>query len=286
MNISRCYRFAGVDIQLIIPEDRFCEDEGNLTQFLAEPVSDPHVFRYSFVEELLPPDGVKVSDEINTAVYMTAGQSVRYLHSPDKKLPHGYARISHDGKQHHVQLLSGYITGRVNFYTLLKTLCLEHLVARENGFLFHSSYIDWNGQAILFTAPSGTGKSTQADLWHQYRGTQILNGDRSVIRSENGKIMVAGIPLAGSSQYCQNKSLPLAAVVYLEQAPETTIRKVRGFEAIRRLWEGASVNTWDQEDMRRVSSVIMETAESVPVFHLACTPDLSAVLALEKAMRK
>ena len=138
-----------------------------------------------------------------------------------------------------------------------------------------------DGKAILFTAPSETGKSTQADLWHRLRGAAIHNGDRSAVRWQDGRAYACGVPFAGSSQICENVTLPLAAIVYLRQAPETTIRRLRGAESFRCLWEGCSVNTWDRADVDRISETVLQVLTAVPVFELACTPDESAILALE-----
>jgi hypothetical protein len=185
-----------------------------------------------------------------------------------------------------VQILKSHHLQKLSSRTILNSMALEHLIARNHGFVFHCSYIDWNGEAILFTAPSETGKSTQADLWHQYRGAEIINGDRAAIRLAEGKLLAEGIPFAGSSQYCKNRSLPIKAIVYLGQAPKTTIRKLRGYEAFSKIWEGVSVNTWDREDLERVSAVVQKVASEIPVYHMPCTPDESAVIALEEALRK
>ena len=78
--------------------------------------------------------------------------------------------------------------------------------------------------------------------------------------------------------------VPLTAVVYLKQAPQTTIRRLRGAEAFRRVWEGVSVNVWDKNDVSMVMETVSRVIESVPVWHLACTPDESAVIALEQQL--
>ena len=80
--------------------------------------------------------------------------------------------------------------------------------------------------------------------------------------------------------------LPLEAIVYLGQAPVTTIRRMRGYEAFSRIWEGVSVNTWDKTDMELVSHVVQRIAQQVPVFHMPCTPDESAVDVLEQELKK
>ena len=51
-------------------------------------------------------------------------------------------------------------------------LAFENVLINHTGFILHSSFISWQNNGILFTAPSGTGKSTQADLWKKYEDDQ------------------------------------------------------------------------------------------------------------------
>ncbi len=285
MDLHLCYRFAGVEYQLEIPEEHVYTEERYLAPFRVDTVSEPHVFRFQYVDVLDSPAGDFISTEPGFCVFSDGDSSVRYIGSVQDSWQNAYMRVTHRGRTHEVQILNSRMNANLNVHTVLNTLALEHLVTDVHGFVFHSAFIEWEGKAILFTAPSGTGKSTQADLWHAHRGTEIINGDRSVIRISNGTVCAEGIPFAGSSQYCKNKSLPLAAIVYLEQAPVTGIRKMRGYEAFRRIWEGVSVNTWDKKDMTLVLETVSRTATAIPVFHLACTPDESAVIALENALK-
>ena len=280
-----CYRFAGVEYQLEIPEEHVYTDERYLAPFRVDTVSEPHVFRFQYVDILDSPVGNFISTEPGFCVFSDGESSVRYIGSVQDSWQNGYMRVTHRGRAHEVQILNTSVNRRLNVHTVLNSLALEHLVTDVQGFVFHSAFIEWERKAILFTAPSGTGKSTQADLWYVHRGTEIINGDRSVIRISDGTVYAEGIPFAGSSQHCKNKSLPLAAIVYLEQAPVTKIRKMQGYEAFRRIWEGVSVNTWDKADMAQVSETVSRTATAIPVFHLACTPDESAVIALENALK-
>ena len=54
--------------------------------------------------------------------------------------------------------------------------------------LMHASAVSWNGQGLVFTAPSGTGKTTQAELWARYKGAKILNGDKVFLKQETDAI--------------------------------------------------------------------------------------------------
>ena len=76
-----------------------------------------------------------------------------------------------------------YVRGMESYMNHSHNLCdllgLETLLLKYDGLLLHSSFIRWRGEGILFSAPSGTGKSTQADLWVKYEDAEILNGDRA-----------------------------------------------------------------------------------------------------------
>lgn len=281
MMVKKHYRFAGLDFTLEMPEDAAFVEERNLAEFRSEPGPEPHRFVCSYVEELPEPEGVLTVTQPNFTLYAVPGGHVRYIGGRNS-----YIRAEHMGKLHTVQVKKNPYNSRIGVKTVLESMEVEHLIARNDGFVFHCSCIHREGEAILFTAPSETGKSTQAELWHQYRGAEIINGDRAAIRLANGRLLAEGIPFAGSSQYCKNRSLPIRAIVYLGQAPRTTIRKLRGYEAFSKIWEGVSVNAWDREDLERVSAVVQKAASEIPVYHMPCTPDESAVLALEEALRK
>lgn len=276
--MKKFYRFAGIDLEIDIPDAWMYECDRYLAPFRVGSAKDPYVFRFEMVPELLPPAGECLANTCSMRVYP---DGTRYIGTVEKSWERGYMQVIPNGRHHRVLLKSSNFLGGIGVNQVLTALGAEHLMAQNGGFVFHCSFVAVNGKAILFTAPSGTGKSTQADLWNRHRGAPIYNGDRSVIRWENGQAYACGIPFAGSSQICENVTLPLGAIVYLRQAPKTTIRRLRGAESFRSLWEGCSVNTWDRADVDRISETVMQVLSSVPVFELACTPDESAIVALE-----
>lgn len=276
--MKKYYSFAGVDLEIDIPDQWMYENDQYLAPFRVDAADNPDVFRFEMVSQLQPPTGDCIA---NTGALRVYADGMRYVGSVEQGWETAYAQVNSCGREHCVMLKSSQFFGRLGIHTVLNILGAEHLIAMRGGFVFHCSYIQVAGKAVLFTAPSGTGKSTQADLWNSLRGAPIHNGDRSVVRWENGKAYACGIPFAGSSRICENVTLPLAAVVYLRQAPQTTIRRLRGAESFRRMWEGCSVNTWDRADVDRISETVTQVLSVVPVFELACTPDESAILALE-----
>ena len=156
-------------------------------------------------------------------------------------------------------------------------LAFEDVLINHQGFILHSSFISWQNNGILFTAPSGTGKSTQADLWKKYEDADIYNGDRTIIRKIDGKYYGFGSPYAGSSGIYRNESAPIKAIVVIEQGPDNVIRRLRGREAFLPLFRETLMNTWNKEYMEKMTDLLMDAAFQIPVYHLSCRPDQDAV---------
>ena len=96
------------------------------------------------------------------------------------------------------------------------------LLHRGCGVL-HSSYVAVGDRAILFAGFSGQGKSTQAELWRQYRGAEIINGDRALIFRRKGSWYAGGLSVCGSSQICVNRTVKIAALILLEKSKKNVV---------------------------------------------------------------
>lgn len=250
------------------------------------PGADGHQFLFELVDVLPPPAGILRAQLPNLRVYLDEGGQIRYHGAVKEAWEKAYARGDHRGRIHRILLKKSRFPENIQSRIVLNCLSVENLLADAGGVILHSAFIAWQNRGIVFTAPSGTGKSTQAALWERHRGAEIINGDRAVLRFEKDRPVAGGLPYSGSSGICKNRELPLAAVVYLSQAPQTTIRKLEGFDAFRALWSGCSVNVWDRENVKGISETVERICRTVPVFHPACTPDLSAVTALEQALKE
>ena len=169
---------------------------------------------------------------------------------------------------------------------LMNYLAFEDVLINHQGFILHSSFISWQNNGILFTAPSGTGKSTQADLWKKYEDADIYNGDRTIIRKIDGKYYGFGSPYAGSSGIYRNESAPIKAIVVIEQGPDNVIRRLHGREAFLPLFRETLMNTWNKEYMEKMTDLLMDVACQIPVYHLSCRPDQDAVNTVKNEILK
>lgn len=284
--MRRFYRIAGLNFCVSAPEGEGYEEDGLLASFQTEPTAQYREIRLCLQERLDPPEGEAWVTADGLRVYRQEQGLVCYYGCYDGDWETGYLRLARNQHDTCAQLRRENARFCLSPGIALEAMELQHHLVQHGGFLLHASYIDVNGEAILFSAPSGTGKSTQASLWCDLRGAELINGDRAAVMLGETGACACGVPYSGSSQVRKNVTRPLKAVVVLSQAQETTIHRMEGMAAFRKIWEGCSVNTWDPADMNLCAQAVMDMLRHVPVYHLACTPDESAVRILEEALGK
>ncbi len=143
--------------------------------------------------------------------------------------------------------------------------------------LLHASAVEYRGRAIVFTAPSGTGKTTQAELWERYAGARILNGDKVFLRVWGGKVMAWGSPWAGSSPYRVNACAETAAIVVLSQAPVNRLARLNVLSAISEFTPNVFLPVWEETGLARGMAVLDSVMRQIPIYHLAARKDEEAV---------
>lgn len=105
-------------------------------------------------------------------------------------------------------------------------------VIPRNLFLIHGAAIGIKNKAILFTAPSKTGKTTHIKKWlKNVDGAYAINGDKPLIQMKESGATVCGTPWAGSEQYCMDIQVPLAAIVIMERNEKNEIDEIAFTEA-------------------------------------------------------
>lgn len=170
----------------------------------------------------------------------------------------------------------------------LEMLFLERYLLREKALVLHSSFIEWEGQGTVFTAPSGIGKSTQAELWRKYENASVINGDRSIVlwNHERQAFDVCGLPFCGSSGINIRRQLPLRAIVFLTQSKENQIEEFPTYQAASKLFGEMSVNQWNRQAVSESMTLIETLANSVMMVHLACNMELEAVTILKEFLMR
>lgn len=174
--------------------------------------------------------------------------------------------------------------GKISAKSALEEAGIFRVLAEHGGVVLHSSYVLTKaGEAVLFSAPSGTGKSTQAELWRKFAGARVINGDRALIKAENG-VTANGILFSGTSGISENVTAPLCAIVLLRQCEKNELRRVSGKEAFMRMLPQCSYYPEEEENLRLVTGILADVISAVPVYDFGCVPDESAVAALNEVL--
>lgn len=158
----------------------------------------------------------------------------------------------------------------------LRKICDE--VAEDQCFLMHGAVISWKEKAYMFTAPSGTGKSTHIALWRNYLGEKvtIINGDKPFLKVENNQIWAYGSPWAGKEGWQKNTSGRLSGICVLEQAKENQIRRLSAMEALPYLVNQIHF-TEEAEKAGKLLDLLDQLLLQVPVYLLKCNISEEAV---------
>ena len=260
-------------------------DNDSATEFFSDASVDfvpDLVFKYQPVKQLPVPEDIRYEEA--RRVYTGEGSNAStFFSAVPKGEPYAYvSRISlSQGK-----LFCSYLPGKERFINykrnVLTLMDIEATLLHFGCIILHASLIRYNEKGIVFSAPSGTGKSTQAGLWEKYTGSDILNGDRAALRKKNQIWKAYGLPYAGTSGIYRNESVPLRAVVALRQAKENSVRRIRGKEAFRYLYPETMIHRWDQSFENKATDLLLEVLSSIPVFLLECRPDQEAVEVLKQ----
>ena len=159
---------------------------------------------------------------------------------------------------------------------VLRVIC--DYILHKGGFFLHCSCLRYHDDAIVFTAPSGTGKSTHAALWRRHFGdeVQMINDDKPLVREKDGRFIIYGTPWNGKHRLGNNISAPIKAVVFLEQAPENSAEPVSAFEALSLLLQQTVLPT-DRADMSALLDMLSSLIESTPMYRLRCNISDEAV---------
>lgn len=160
---------------------------------------------------------------------------------------------------------------------------MTHLSTRY-GLMMHASLIDFEGKGILFVGPSGIGKTTQAELWMQYRNAVIINGDMALIREKERAFDGYGCPWHGSSPYCENRQVPLYGIIVLEQAKENVIERLEGAVLIERMMKNIFLPQWYEEGVEAAMETVDHLLSDIPAFLMKCRPEEEAVALVERTL--
>ncbi len=185
---------------------------------------------------------------------------------PDMRIVPTEADIAHEFALADVAISRPYAEG----------ICVYRLICRQlpaafQSFLLHGAVIDYEGRGYIFTAQSGTGKSTHIALWQKCFGesVRIVNGDKPILRFVGENLYAYGTPWCGKEGLQTNMSVPVVGICFLERALHNEIRRISAEDALTRIFQQILTPN-DLETLDALVPLLDRTLTQIPCYLLKC----------------
>ena len=157
---------------------------------------------------------------------------------------------------------------------------------KYNAFIMHGAVITYQDKALMFTAKSGTGKTTHIKLWRQYfkNDVDIVNGDKPIVRVFDDGIKVYGTPYCGKERWHKNRSAYLHSICIIKRGLENNIRKISSEDAIIPLYQQLFVPKDSEEIAGKILELYNQLLTSIPLYVLQCDISQETVEVAYKGM--
>ena len=167
--------------------------------------------------------------------------------------------------------------------TIQRKIALE-LITR-NTILLHGSAVGLDGEAYLFTAPCGTGKSTHTRFWREMFGHRavMVNDDKPFLQITSSGVIAYGSPWSGKHGLDSNISLPLKGICFLRRGTANRIHPVTPEKYFDELCR-QSVFPEDSSGRRKALALVNALAQVIPLWEMECTKDPLAAFVSYQAM--
>lgn len=209
-----------------------------------------------------------------------------FFDAPRDHTPYAVAEYDHENGRIQIDYLPKGTHCVSELHNSFFHLGFESVLIHRDRLCLHAACVDTPLGGLLFSGPSGIGKSTQAGLWQAYRDAKLINGDRPILSKEGNGYLAWGSPYAGSSKCHINEHCSVTAILLLRQSQVCSLQRLTLPEAFRAVWPGLTVQSWDKAFVEKAFDLTMELIAAVPVFRFDCTPDAFAVEYLERELRK
>ena len=159
-------------------------------------------------------------------------------------------------------------------------------ILKYGGIMIHSSAVEVDGKAYLFSAPCGTGKSTHTKQWQKYFGADqaiIINDDKPVLRRLEDGWYAYGTPFSGKTDENVNKKVKLQGICMLERG-ENRIRQIQPAEAIPLILQ-QTIRPKNEKYLGKMMEIMDQLLREVPVYRMQCDISEEAVKMSYEAMK-
>lgn len=222
--------------------------------------------------------------ELNVRHDMTLSFCRPYLTGEDA-VPHITVTVTEEDIAEERKKGEGFDDGYYEFLNVYRKIC--GILPEFDGMLLHAAAIAVDNKAYLFSAVSGTGKSTHIMKWKELLGDRVIivNGDKPIVRKIDGEFCVCGTPWAGKENWQTPLNVPIAGICHLTRAKENSIERISSSEVLS-LILNQTLRPEEPEMMIKLLDLVDELVKKVPCYRLGCNISVDAARVSYEGMRK
>ena len=214
--------------------------------------------------------------------YLTDGVPVCFVDVTPQDLVHTQAMLEKEAIEEGIRVrkFPEPFLERATIQRKIAAFLLKH-----DTILLHGSTVGLDGQAYLFTAPCGTGKSTHTRFWRETFGDRavMINDDKPFLKITSSGVVAYGSPWSGKHGLDTNISLPLKGICFLRRGSVNSIRQVNPEGLIDVLLQQTFMPE-DAADQEKAVALVNSLVQTVPLWDMECTKDVGAALISYQAM--
>ncbi|XOF33699.1 MAG: hypothetical protein ACL93V_17175 [Candidatus Electrothrix sp. YB6] len=298
--VDSVYSIGGVFVTLnseryLVPEDSSAAENSVFVypataEYAAASAAVPCIYVYiaALQQRSSPAVGEKIFSQQRACLYRAENGYIQQYYLDDKKQEILWKlAIDHEFSRFNYFLCADKVNReesvRLDPWKLASTLfLLQHSFINHQGLIIHAAGGSVSGKGLVFSAPSGTGKSTLSRLLLHSPDNRLFSEERLIIRSVENKWQVWGTPWHGEGNIARNESAPLSALVFLRQAQKTEITRLSPADGLHRLVQTASIPWYSKQWTEKGLALCERLIQDIPIFELAFRPDRTAVQAVER----
>lgn len=278
------YRICGIVIELDLQNDRYFI--GQIDKYRIPYQTPEHRITVSIEEELSLPNWESITQYKNRQLLKNGKMNAMISSdSQSGKLTHLFI---YDDDYLNVQLLFAKSLGeRLPELEYLFTGIFFYEICLRKGYVtLHASAIQYQNEAFLISAPSGTGKSTLANWWlSAFPGSIIINDDKPTLLQKDQQFYVSGSPWSGKSQVNENQEVPLKAIFFLRQGTSDSIQTLDNASKITHVMR----NIYRPREVEAIDLTITQIEhmiEKIDICEYTCQNHLEAAIILHDYLYK
>ena len=159
----------------------------------------------------------------------------------------------------------------------LDRILLLNTLGLDRGIMMHACGVDDAGRGLLFTGPSGAGKTTMARLWSDHGDATVLGDECIIVRRVEHQYRVYGTPWTGQDRVACPGGVPLERIFFIQHADEDAVSRKGWISTVESLLTQVFSTFYDRAAMQYTLDFCSELGRRVPGYDLRFVPTSEVV---------